>query len=83
MCNVVSCNEVHYVVVVIAGPVISFCHKELILGTAIWFPGSLVIVVACYRVVQRVTVKLKRLELYLFYDCVFANASFHCYSQCV
>ena len=37
----------------------------MFLGTAIWFFGSLVIVVACYRAMQRVTVMLKRLELYL------------------
>ena len=38
------------------------------------------IVVASYRAVQRVTVRLKRLELDLSYNCVFANTSFHCYS---
>ena len=37
----------------------------MFLGTAIWFFSSLVIVVACYRAMQRVTVILKRLELYL------------------
>ena len=36
----------------------------MFLGTAIWFFGSRVIVVACYRAMQRVTVILKRLELY-------------------
>ena len=52
----------------------------MFLGTAIWFFGSLVIVVACYRSMQRFTVQLKRLDLYLNYDCIFANASLHCYS---
>ena len=47
----------------------------MFLGTAIWFLGSLVIVVACYRAMQRVTVILKKLELYLNNDCVFANAN--------
>ena len=36
----------------------------MFLGTAIWFFGSRVIVVACSRAMQRVTVILKRLELY-------------------
>ena len=42
----------------------------MFLGTAIWVFGSLVIVLACYRAMQRVTVILKRLELYLNHDCV-------------
>ena len=37
------------------------------------------IVVACYRAMQRVTVT-NGLELYVNHDCVFANASLHCYS---
>ena len=49
------------------GPDISVCHKQfsVFLGTAICFFSSLVIVAACYIAMQRVTVILKRLELYL------------------
>ena len=39
-----------------------------------------IIVVACYRAMERVTVTLKMLELYLNNDCVFPNASLHLYS---
>ena len=49
-----SCNELS-VVVVIPGPAISFCHKVLCF-LPIWFFGSLVLVVACYRAMQLVTV---------------------------
>ena len=63
------------------GPAIRQCLSQgvvhVFLGTAIWFFGSLAIVVACYRAMQRVTVILKRLELQLNNDCVFANASLH------
>ena len=41
------------------------------------FFSSLIFVVACYRAMQRVTVILKRLELNLNNDCVFANALLH------
>ena len=70
----VSCNDLRSVIVAMPGPTISVCHKELCF---LAFFGSLVIVVACYRAMQRVTVILKRLELYLNNDCVFANASLH------
>ena len=74
----VSCNELHSVIAAMPGPDISVCHKKLcFLGTAIWFFSSLIIVVACYRAMQRVTVILKRLQLYLNNDCVFANALLH------
>ena len=78
-----SCNELHSVVVVMPGPAISFCHK-VFLGTAISCFGSLVIVVACYKALQRGH-NNKRLELYLSHGCVFANALLHCYSafECV
>ena len=80
----VSRNEVHSVVVVMPGPAITVLSQGVaFLGADIWLFGSLVIVVACYRAMQRVTVILKSLELYLNHDCVFANASLHCYSQCV
>ena len=52
----------------------------MFLGTGIWFFGCLVIVVACYRAMQRCIVILKSLEFYLNHDCVFDNASLHCYS---
>ena len=32
---------------------------------------------------QHVTVTMMSLELYLNQDCAFANASLHCYSQCI
>ena len=40
----------------------------MFLAIDIWFFGSLVIVVACYRAMQRVTVN---------HDCVFVNASLY------
>ena len=48
------------------------------------FFGSLVIVVACYKAMQRGH-NNKRLELYLSHGCDFANALLHCYSafECV
>ena len=52
----------------------------MFLDTAIWFFVSLVIVVACYRAMERVTAGNKRLELYVNHDCVFVNASLHCYT---
>ena len=74
----VSCNELHSVIVAMPGPAISVLSQGVVfLGTAIWFFSSLVIVLACYRAMQRVTVILKRLELYLNNDCVFTNASLH------
>ena len=75
----VSCNELHSVIVAMPGPAIRQCLSQgvVFLGTAIWFFGSLAIVVACYRAMQRVTVILKRLELQLNNDYVFANASLH------
>ena len=54
--------KLHFVVVVIPGPAISFCHKvlcflpRLFVCLFVFFFGSLVIVVACYRVMQRITV---------------------------
>ena len=47
----------------------------MFLGTAICFLGSLVTIVALYKAMQRVTVTKG-----LNHDCVFANASLHCYS---
>ena len=69
----VSCNEVHSVVVVMPGSAISSVLSQgvVFLGTAIWLFGSLVIVVACYRAMQRVTIILKRLELYLNHNSAF------------
>ena len=47
------------------GPANSFCHKMLCFLPLIFgFFGSLVIVVACYRAMQRVTVN---------HDCVFCK----------
>ena len=43
----------------------------------VFFFGSLVIVVVCYKAMQH---SKKRLELYLSHGCVFANALLHCYS---
>ena len=61
-----------------AGPGYQCLSQEVVfLGTAIWFFSSLVIVLACHRAMQRVTVILKRLELYLNNECVFANASLY------
>ena len=74
----VSCNELHSVIVVMPGPAISVCHKKLcFLARLFVFFSSLVIVVAYYKAMQRLTVILKRLELCLNNDCVFANASLH------
>ena len=56
----------------------SVCHKELrFLARLFDFLVFYIIVVACFRAIQRLTVTLKRLELYLNNDCVFANASLH------
>ena len=75
----VSCNELHSVIAAMPGPDISVCHKKLCFLARLFglIFSSLVIVVACYRAMQRVTVILKRLELYLNNECVFANASLH------
>ena len=55
----VSCNELHSVIVAMPGPAISVLSQGVVfLGTAICFFGSVVIVVACYRAMQRVTVIL-------------------------
>ena len=51
-------KELHSVVVVMLGPGISVCHKMLcfLARTAICFFGSVIVVVACYKAMQRVTV---------------------------
>ena len=59
-CLCMSCNELS-VVVVWPGPATSFCHKVLCFLPLLFVFSILVIVLTCYRAMQRVTVT-KRLN---------------------
>ena len=89
----VSCNELHSVVVEMPGPAISFCHRcsTVFLGAhgyllffhfCLFFwtgggGGGSLVIVVVCYTKYHSN---KRLDLYLNHGCVFANASLHCHS---
>ena len=75
------CNKLHFVVVVILGPAISFCHN--VRCCVSWhgylflcFSSNRCSVLSSYATCH----SHKRRKLYLIHDCLFASASLNCYS---